>query len=138
MGALVGSVTPDSPAAKAGFRQGDVISIGGARNKAVQDFPRLIAATPIGGKLQLTIGRSERQQTVEATIEEMPQRISSAQSEVAAPDAGSAATALGMELLPLDAPLRKELKVPKDVNGEWSAKSKTAARRPNLASSRTM
>jgi len=84
----------------------------------VQDFLRLVAATPVGGKLQLTIVRSERQQTIEATIEEMLQRISSAQSKVAAPNAGSAATAFGIELLPLDAPLRKEPKVPKDVNGE--------------------
>ncbi|MBV9814500.1 MAG: DegQ family serine endoprotease [Alphaproteobacteria bacterium] len=117
-GALVASVSPDSPAAKAGIRQGDVISTAaGHEVKTVHDLPRLVAATPVGGKLQLTIIRERRQQTVEATIGQMPQQISSAQSKAASPAGGSAAAALGMELLPLDAQLRKELNVAKDVNG---------------------
>jgi serine protease Do len=117
-GALVASVTPDSPAAQAGIKQGDVITAaGGHEIKSVHELPRLVAATPVGSKLQLTIVRDGRQKTVEASIGEMPQNVASAEHEAAQPGSGKAANALGMELLPLDPQLRKELKVPKDLNG---------------------
>ena len=43
--------------------------------------------------------------------------MASAEREAAQPGRGKPANALGMELLPLDPQLRKELKVPKDLNG---------------------
>ena len=116
-GALVASVTADSPAARAGIKQGDVITAaGGHEIKTVHDLPRLVASTPVGSKLQLTIVRDGKQKTVEASIGEMPQNVASAEREAAQPGSGKAANALGMELLPLDPQLRKELKVPKDLN----------------------
>jgi serine protease Do len=118
MGALVASVIPDSPAAKAGIKPGDVITAADGREiKTVNDLPRLVAATPVGTKLQLTIVRSGKRETVEATIGEMPQKVASAESAAGQPGGESRANALGMELLPLDPQRRKELDVPKDVNG---------------------
>jgi serine protease Do len=117
-GALVASVTPDSPAAQAGIKQGDVITAaGGHVIKNVHDPPRLVAATPVGSKLRLTIVRDGKQRTVEASIGEMPQNVASEERETAQPGSGKTANALGMELLALDPQLRKELKVPKDLNG---------------------
>jgi serine protease Do len=117
-GALVASVTADSPAARAGLEQGDVITAaGGHEIKSVHDLPRVVAATPVGSKLGLTIVRDGKQKTVEATIGEMPQNVASAGREPAQPGNGKSANALGLEFLPLDPQLRKELKVPKDVNG---------------------
>ena len=67
-GALVASVTANSPAAKAGVKQGDVIAAAGGRQiKAVHDLPRLVAATPPGQKLDLTIRRDGKESTVAAT-----------------------------------------------------------------------
>jgi serine protease Do len=83
----------------------------------VHELPRLVASTPVGSKLQLTIVRDGKQKTVEASIGEMPQNVAAAEREAAQPDSGKAANALGMELLPLDPQLRKELKVQKDLNG---------------------
>ena len=73
-GALVASVTPSSPAAKAAIEQGDVIlSAAGHPIKEVHDLPRLVAAAPIGQKLDLTIRRNGKDMTVAATIAEMPE-----------------------------------------------------------------
>ena len=117
-GALVTSVTADSPAAKAGIEQGDVITAaGGHEIKTVHDLPRRVAATPVGSKLPLTIMRDGKQRTLEASIGEMPQNVASEEREAAQPGSSKTANALGMQLLPLDQQLRRELKVPKDVNG---------------------
>ena len=117
-GALVASVTPDSPAAKAGIKQGDVITAAGGHDiKTVNELPRLVASTPVGSELQLTIVRDGKQKTVETSIGEMPQNVASAEREAAQPSSGKTANALGMQLLPLDPQLRKELKVPKDLDG---------------------
>jgi serine protease Do len=116
-GALVASVSKDSPADKAGIKQGDVIiAAGGHEIRTPHDLPRIVAATPVGSKLDLRIRRGGKQQTVEATIAEMPEKVASAQRGAAQPG-GSAARALGMEFLALDPQLRQELHVPKEVSG---------------------
>jgi serine protease Do len=94
-----------------------ITAAGGHDIKTVHELPRLVASTPVGSKLQLTIVRDGKQKTVEASIGEMPQNVASAETEAAQPGNGKAVNALGMELFPLDPPLRKELKVPKDLNG---------------------
>ncbi len=114
-GALVASVTPDSPAAQAGIKQGDVITAAGGRDiKTVHELPRLVASAPVGSKLQLTMVRDGKQKTVEVSIGE---NVASSETEAAQPGNGKAVNALGMELLPLDPQLRQELKAPKDLNG---------------------
>jgi serine protease Do len=116
-GALVASVSPGSPAEKAGIKPGDVVTAAGGRDiKTVHDLPRLVAATPIGRKLDLTIRRDGKQQSVAATIGEMPEKVASAQRGGGQPG-HTIASALGIELLPLDPQLRTELQVPKEVNG---------------------
>jgi len=116
-GALVASVTPDSPAQKAGLKPGDVITaVDGRSIKAVHELPRIVASAPIGSKLELTIRRGGEQQKLEATIAEMPQAMASAGENGVEP-AQTNASALGMELVPLAPKLRSELHVPKDVSG---------------------
>ena len=117
MGALVASVTPDNPAQKAGLQPGDVIiEAGGHDIETVHDLPRLVAAAPIGSKLDLKIRRGGKQQTLEATIGEMPEKLASTGAGGAQPSHANP-SALGMELVPLAPELRSELRVPKDVNG---------------------
>jgi len=116
-GALVASVTPDSPAQKAGLKPGDVITeADGRKIETVHQLPRLVAAQPIGSKLELTIRRGGNGQKLEATIAEMPQTVAS-EGESGVQSSHANASALGMELAPLAPELRSELHVPKDVSG---------------------
>jgi serine protease Do len=117
IGALVASVTPDSPAQKAGLKPGDVIIKADGRNiETVHDLPRLVASAPIGSKLDLTVRRGGEQEKLEVTTGEMPQRAASAGEGETQPSQANA-SALGMEFVPLAAKLRSELHVPKDVSG---------------------
>jgi serine protease Do len=116
-GALVASVTPDSPAQKAGLKPGDVIiGAGGHKIETLHELPRLVAAASIGSRLDLTIRRAGKEQKLEATIAEMPETVAST-GESAVQSSHANASALGMELLPLAPELRSELHVPKDLSG---------------------
>jgi serine protease Do len=114
-GALVASIIPNSPAAKAGLQQGDVVvDAGGHKIESVHDLPRLVAATPPGRKLDMTIRRDGKEQTLSATVAEMPNN-----PEVAAAGAGSAeeATSLGLQLSAISPKLRSRYSIPRDVEG---------------------
>jgi serine protease Do len=116
-GALVASVTPNSPAQKAGLKPGDVIIEADGHNiKAVHALPRIVAAAPIGSTLELTIRRGGEEQKLEATIAEMPESVASG-GESGVPSSQANASAFGMEFVPLAPELRSELHVPKDVSG---------------------
>jgi C-terminal processing protease CtpA/Prc len=68
-GAVVGKVLTDSPAAKAGLQQNDVITeINGQRVEGTAQFRRMIHEIPAGRSVQLTVWRDGRSQTVTATV----------------------------------------------------------------------
>ena len=115
-GALVASVTPNSPAAKVGIKQGDVVTRAGGRPiKNVHDLPRIVAAVPIGQKLDLTVIRGGKETTLAATIaetQEQPQRVAAAPG-----GSGEEAGSLGLQLAALDPALRRQHRIPNDVEG---------------------
>jgi serine protease Do len=68
-GALVAKVFADSPAAKAGVEVGDVIvEFDGQRIRKSNDLPSIVAATPVGKAVRLTLVRAGSQKTVDVTI----------------------------------------------------------------------
>jgi serine protease Do len=72
-GALVAEVMPDSPAAKAGIRQGDVIvSFNGATVKDSRDLPSVVAKTPVGEQVTLTLRRDGKTQQMPVTVAKLP------------------------------------------------------------------
>jgi len=72
-GALVAKVGADSPAAAAGFEQGDVIlSINGQEIRRMHDLPLVIAETPIGRIALVTVWRRNAARALQPVIGEMP------------------------------------------------------------------
>jgi serine protease Do len=68
-GAVVGKVLADSPAAKAGLKQNDVITeINGQRVEGTAQFRRMIREIPAGRSVHLTVWRDGRSQTINATL----------------------------------------------------------------------
>jgi serine protease Do len=68
-GAEVTSVTEDSPAAKAGVKQGDVIlEYNGQRVEGFAQFVRMVQETPPGHKAEMQIWRNGTRQSISATI----------------------------------------------------------------------
>jgi serine protease Do len=77
-GALVADVAPDSPAARAGLRSGDVIvEMNGKKADDSRQLQLLIAQMAPGAKLDMRILRDGRPMDVSATLEQEPQTQSS-------------------------------------------------------------
>lgn len=68
-GVVVDRITPDSPAAKAGLKEKDVITeLDGQRVEGAAQFRRMIHEIPAGRPVQLTVWRDGRAQTITATL----------------------------------------------------------------------
>ena len=120
-GALVSGVMPDSPAAAAGLRQGDVIvGFDGKPVAEMRDLPRLVAAVPAGKKVEVELWRDET--TTTAAVEIGQQE---ANAEVAAADEngapvagdGTELAALGAQLAPVTDELKSRFELAADATG---------------------
>jgi serine protease Do len=68
-GALVGDVTPNGPAAKAGIRRGDVVmKFGKIAIHKMEELPKLVAATPPGVGVDLEVLRDGKTKNVPITV----------------------------------------------------------------------
>lgn len=68
-GVVLGKIIPDSPAAKSGLKEKDVITeINGQRVEGAAQFRRMIREIPAGRTVQFTVWRDGRSQSVSATL----------------------------------------------------------------------
>lgn len=82
-------VNPDSPGAKAGLKQGDVIvKLDGAPVKDIASFRNKVASNPPGTRLTLTVRRDGKDKQVTATTGVLPD----GDVGPAAPEAGAGAS----------------------------------------------
>jgi C-terminal processing protease CtpA/Prc len=68
-GVVIGKIVPDSPAAKAGLKEKDVVTeLNGQRVEGAAQFRRMIHEIPAGRAVQLTVSRDGRAQTLSVTL----------------------------------------------------------------------
>ena len=119
-GALVAMVTPGSPSAAAGLKQGDVIlGFNGKDITKLRDLPHDVAADQPGSKATLTVWRDGKQTQVDVKLGEMPAnpQVASAGGDEGQSGGDSHAAAMGLHLAPLNNELRSELHLGHDVHG---------------------
>jgi serine protease Do len=112
-GVLVSDVTPNSPAAKAGIKRGDVIlSVNGNATNTSAQLRNQVALAGKGSKVKLAVERDRKPQSFEVTLAEVPNdRKGDATQKV---DEGVLG---GITLQPLDRSARTRLRVPDSVEG---------------------
>ena len=105
-GALVASVEPDSPAAKAGLQAGDVLQRIGSRDIiASADLPAVVTLAKPGDKVMLQVWRNGAKRDVEVTLGDADshrKRQARAEDDSSQPGAAGKGGKLGLALRPLE------------------------------------
>ncbi len=115
-GVLVSNVGPETPAGKAGIKQGDLItSFNGRLTKSSNSLRNAVAATKPGAKVPMEFVRDGKRSTVQVTVQEQPSDMSAAIGGNQRPDGQSdeqgpaTEELLGMTLQPLTADVAEQL-----------------------------
>jgi len=114
-GALVAGVNNDSPAAKAGIQDGDVIvKFNGSEIRDSQHLKNVVGQTAPGRDVKVTIIRSGKTEELSAKLEEIPgEKLADADS--VNPDTNERLAGVGVtDLDPND---REQLELPKNIEG---------------------
>jgi serine protease Do len=119
-GALVNGVGPDSPAKAAGLEREDVIiRFDGRDISNSRDLPRIVAQTPIGKEVEVSVIRDGQERNFRVKLgrlDETPRQASATQTEQ--PRSGQASgTMLGLDLAPLTGDLRRRFNIKESIDG---------------------
>ncbi len=111
-GAIITDVAPESPAARAGVKKGDVIL--GMNGRVIRDFDRLrlyIAEARPGATVELRVHRDGHEQTLQATLAARPSAPAIDAPEI------SGELLTGAAIAELTSQNRQEFGISPDVNG---------------------
>ena len=115
-GALVSEVTPNSAAAEAGVKKGDlVLKYDGKDVKSTSQFRFLVAQTPPGAERTITVLREGK--TLELKVKPRLQPETLAGGGPTAMGADETSLMRGLEVDDLTPPLRQQHKLPADLEG---------------------
>jgi serine protease Do len=122
-GALIASVSDNGPAQSAGIQAGDVVlSFDGREVGDMRRLPRLVAETPVGKSVPLTLWRKRKEHPVQVTVgrlEENEQQQASAQesSKKPAKDEAGVVKTMGLTLSGITSDLKEKFSLAGDSKG---------------------
>jgi serine protease Do len=123
-GALVAGVTEDGPAAKVGIKPGDVIvSFDGKEVSDMKALPRIVADTPIGKAVDVSVMRDGQAKVFKVTVGRLEdaEKSEEAADEKSAPSKEPEPTkgrqSLGLTLTALSPEIRQRYNIPASVTG---------------------
>ncbi len=112
-GALVASVIPQSPAAKAGVQPGDVIvAIDGEDVDHLKELTRKVAAVKPDEKVELEVWRNGERKTLDVSVGRSPNETKDVRTETT-----ESKVRLGLALGELTSESRRRFRVDEDVRG---------------------
>jgi serine protease Do len=117
-GALISEVIPDSPAAKAGLKEGDfIVQFNGKKVNDNRHLRLMASQTAPKTKVTLKVIRDGKEKTFSLTLDELSDKqTAQGMRKSGSPDA-SEDTLDGVEVSDLDAQLRREFDIPANVRG---------------------
>jgi serine protease Do len=121
-GVLIGDIVPDSPAAKAGLKSGDIVTkLGGKPMLSAQQLRNTVAATAPKTSVEMTVFRDGKMTTLNVVVGELqggvPQLGKSESPAAEDADDADAATELGMTVQTITPELREQLGMSDDTRG---------------------
>jgi len=121
-GALVAGTDDHGPAKAAGLQTGDVIvKFDGADIKESRDLPKIVASTPVGKAVEVTVMRQGKELTRSVTLGRLEDSEKKASLDTSKGDSGKPALeapvkkALGMEFSSLNAATRQKFTIKESV-----------------------
>src|SRR5262249_50915749 len=113
-GALVTSVEPNSPAAKAGLKEGDFVTeLNGKKVVDMRQLRLAISETAPGSKVTVRLIREGKEKTLAATVATFPEELLTGGGR-----GQSTSDALdGVEVADLDSSARREVAIPSRIVG---------------------
>jgi serine protease Do len=113
-GALIASVTPDSPASRAGLKEGDVVTaVNGRPVETGSDLQVIVSEDAPGSKIQLNVMRNGHPENVDLTVGEYHKN----QEVATAAKDESGHARLGIAISDLTPDVRQQLNLGSDVQG---------------------
>jgi serine protease Do len=121
-GVIISGVAPDSPAAHAKLRRGDIIlKLSNISLNEPRTYNRVAAVSPFGEQIPLVLWRSGAEQTLSITLVESAKSQAPAQTSSATTTPGAAtesmASTLGMTMAPITDELRAKFKLTPSQKG---------------------
>ncbi len=120
-GALIAGIDDKGPAKPAGIEPGDVIvKFDGKDIKEMRDLPKIVAETPVGKNVEVTIirkGKEEKKSVKLGRLEDEKQAALTPKKETANEEKPAIKKALGLDLANLTDDLRKKHKIKDKVKG---------------------
>lgn len=120
-GAIVGSVTPDGPAAKAKIEPEDIIlEFDGKEINEKARLSRLVGETPVGKTVKVKVWRKGKEMTFDVALGEFetaPDRLAATPADKAKTAGQESVDVLGIKLSGLTPELRERFKLSKEAKG---------------------